>query len=184
VPEGIVDQVGEHLRQPVAIAGNARQRPRHVDRQPDALLARLDRQALGYHAQHIAQLDGMAQHVKLTGLDACDVEQALDHAVQAARLVVDHQGGMLGRLGIGGNALGDGLRKALDAGQRRAQIVRDVRHEIALGLLRGGDARGHLVERFGQRADLLRAADRHPLVEVALGDALRRHAHLLERARH
>ena len=78
-----------------------------------------------------------------------------------------------------------------DRGQRSAQLVGDVRDELALHpgqvlqlaqlLLEAG---GHLVERVGQRGQVVGAADLHALVQVAGGQAQRAVRGLPDRGDH
>jgi len=100
--------------------------------------------------------------------------------MQPPRFVVDDLRGALSRFGVRRDAISNRLREALDARQRRAQIMRDVRQKIALGLLRRGDLGRHVVERVRQRADLGRAANRCALRIIAARDAPCRPADLLQ----
>ena len=59
------------------------------------------------------------------------------------------------------------------AGERRAQLVRRVRHELALAAQRARQPAGHVVERGGHLALLGRALDARARVEIAAGDAPR-----------
>ena len=62
------------------------------------------------------------------------------------------------------------LEAQLQAGQRRAQLVRGVGDEVLLAANQAREPVGHLVERVGERALLGRPLDRRADVEVAAGD--------------
>ena len=67
------------------------------------------------------------------------------------------------RRGIGvGDAVDDVLQQRLQRGDRRAQLVRDVRDQLAPRAVGGGQVGGHRVERAGQLADLVAARSRAP----------------------
>ena len=78
-----------------------------------------------------------------------------------------------------------------DRGQRGTQLVRHVGHELPLHLgqflqlaqllLQAGR---HVVERAGQRGQVVGAADRHPLLELAVGQPLGRLGRLPDRHHH
>ena len=81
------------------------------------------------------------------------------------------------------------IDEAANRGQRRAQLVRGVRDELAHALLRGGlraeralDARDHLVKGVGEMADLVAAVGQaDALGEIAARDTLRGRGHPRER---
>jgi len=56
----------------------------------------------------------------------------------------------------------DRLRESVDGGERRSELVRDVREERLLAGPCALDLPGHLVERAAELFDLGRSAHRHP----------------------
>ncbi len=73
------------------------------------------------------------------------------------------------------------LQSQPQAGQRRAQLMRRIGDELALGAERTCEPVGHLVERGGDLALLARATDRGALVQLARGDAPRRDGQAAQR---
>ena len=72
-------------------------------------------------------------------------------------------------------AVADRIDVTVDRGQRRAQLVGDRHQELALSLLRRGEAGGHVSEPLGQLADLVLAVrGRHDDGVVARGDLVGR----------
>ena len=183
---GIVDEVVDHLGDPVAVRADQ-----------DVLLRqlRIDVQAFLRCAALEAQerLQDQLRQIKDRALGRVgrpvahlrDVQHLAHEAGEALGLVADRAEIFLLLL-LGDRAVEDAVGKAGDRRHRRAQLVGDVGDEFAsarLGLLQRG---GHLVERFDQRAHLvggildLLYAHR----EIAAGEFARGRRHLIERAGH
>ena len=96
-------------------------------------------------------------------VDPRQLEQVVDERGQRRDLLV--QGGeVVVRLG---EPVVDRLEHRLHVRERRAQVVARPRDELAARLEQPLQARGHLVERLGERAVLARPRLGHPLREVA-----------------
>ena len=86
------------------------------------------------------------------------------------------------RLGIGvGDAVDEVLEHGLQRGDRRAQLVTDVGDEVAAQPVGLGELGRHLVERTGERADLVVRRRRDALREVAARHRFGRGDHLAQR---
>ena len=100
------------------------------------------------------------------GLDArgpCEVQQVVDETGQTVDL--DRCLGGVGRRVSAG--LLDRLQAQTKPGERRAELVRGVRHEVALGGHVCADRPRHLVERPGERRHLARPGGIRPRAEVS-----------------
>lgn len=180
VAQGVRQQVVQHLPDPNGIGPDRRQivRQRDGERHPlgrrqfleegrNALDDRPDR-----HRPEIqAQLAGLGQR---------QLAQISDQAVQDERFVVEGRDlGLLQRVDI----VQDRAQVALDHAKRRAQLVGDVGHQPAAGLLGLREIGGHGVERSGQVRYLRRPRDRRTLLQVALGNLARRCRQPAQRSR-
>ena len=85
----------------------------------------------------------------------------------------------IGRL----DAVGEVLQQRLERADRRAQLVRDVRHELPPLAVDVGELRRHRVERAGELADLVARRRPHAHVVVAARHGARRGRHLAQRRR-
>ena len=89
-PRGVVEQVAEHLRQPLRIAVARSSAGRELDAQP--LLLGVDRMAAGIDrlGEDGAELERAALQAELAGADARAVEQVVDQARHVRGLALDH----------------------------------------------------------------------------------------------
>ena len=89
------------------------------------------------------QVDDLLAHLEPAGVDAADVEQLGDQPGDAVGVGVDRLEHELLLLVVEAVPLGEqGRGEALDAGQRRAQLVRDGRDEVGAAALDAARARG------------------------------------------
>ena len=176
----VVDGVGEQVAQDALDAAR-------VDLGED-LVAEVEQQrgaggldevphGLGRPPHDRADVDLLEAQLGHPGVEAADLQQVGEQRLEAVELGDQqlrrarrgHLGGVdLGVQDLGGHAHG---------GQRRAQLVADVGGEPALQrpeLLELADlrldARRHLVVRLREPGHLVVAVDRHPFVEVAVGE--------------
>ena len=133
-------------------------------------------------AGEVGQVDALAAQFDLSGFEAGEVEEGVGYPVHPAGLFVDGGGGALLDVRRGSGAVDEGLREALDGRERRAQVVRDVGDEVALGLLAGLDVVGHIVEGFGESLDFFRSGDGRAGVQVAVGQSFCRLGDFAQRA--
>jgi hypothetical protein len=146
VPQRVVEQVGQHLVQPLGVG---------VDDQ-----ARLD---VGDHplrgpggARDVvdegSEVEALAVQRHLAGLQPRQVQQGAHQPGEPAGL---RQRG-LERLRVGlRDAVGEVLQQRLQGGERRAQLVADVGHQVATLLVDPGEVGRHGVEGPGQLAHLV-----------------------------
>ena len=123
----------------------------------------------------LGEVDLLAVTLALAG--AAEHEQVVDRVRHAVELPEPRL-----EVAIGGRRVGARLLDPQpQAGERRAQLVRRVGHELGLRPQRAGEPLGHDVERAGERALLAAALDRRPRVDVAGGDLIGRRAEPLDR---
>ena len=109
------------------------------------------------------------------------IQHVLDQTGQAARLLADQLQIMVLHVGRDG-AVQHAVHKALDGGHGGAQLVGDVAHELAPGVVVGLDVVGHAVEGAGQVGHFPFAFHAfHTHGQVAAAKALGRVGHLLQR---
>ncbi len=156
-------QVAQHLHQAVMVDRGLHPfgARRQVEAQRHAGLARLALHRLGRVPQHRRQRLHAAPVFHLTRLDLLDVEQIVHHPHQAvAALAGDVQ--QLGhvRRQFAGHAGVEQRQRGVDRGERRAQLVRDGGHELALHAL---DllALGDVVQEDAEEGVLALARQRH-----------------------
>ena len=103
------------------------------------------------------------------GIEAGEVEQVLDEALEPPGLAADDGGG---RMRVVGGPVEHGLGVAADRGERGAQLVGDRHQELALLVAGPGEIAAHRVDRLGQLGELgiLAGPDLHARVQVAGGD--------------
>ena len=182
--EGVVEQIEEHLLEPLGVAG-------------DKGYLRVGRGVVYLHA-------GLPH--KLAVGEKCvfklrrDVDK-LDTEVEAAVLytrkfkkLLYHSGEALGLLGddvyapervaLDRGVIGDGLCPAGDGGERGAKLVRDLRDEVRSRLLGHGDLDGHVVYLVGETAYLIVGSLFYLRAVAPGGYALRRGGKLVYRVGH
>ena len=127
------------------------------------------------HLGHVERLGGRALAA------AREREQLGEQAGEPLGLVL--RGGELALdLGVAALQRG-GLEAQPQAGERGAQLVRRVRHELALAAQRARHPVGHVVEGGGHLPLLGGALDARARVEIAVGDAARRSRKAAQRLR-
>jgi hypothetical protein len=136
---------------------------------------------VGAAARDVAHVRGLGIQRGDVGVVPADLQQVREQYLEPFGLALQE----LGRTGGGGvelfPRLVEDLRGHPDCRHRRAQLVRHVRDELPLRpgqLLQFAQlllqAVRHVVEGRGQRTEVVRAADRHPLLKPSRGQALRR----------
>jgi hypothetical protein len=178
VPDGVGEQVGQHLVDAVRIAGHEQLA---VDLGHDADL-RVDRGDLGRGVGHdLADLELLPVDPDGAGLELSQLQQLVDQPTQPLG-ALEH-----GRDGLAVqhlDAVGQVLKPGPQRRDRRAQLVADVGQQLApltLDLVQPG---GHGVERPGQAADLVLAGGPDPLAVVTAGHGLGGGHHLAQRGDH
>ena len=124
------------------------------------------------------EVDRLAAHGELGAVHAGQVEQVTDEPLQPARLEADDARRLIGAE----RAVGEALGVAADRCQRRLQLVAHREQEVALGLARGGQLLGHLVERHRERCELARAAGGQRLMPLVGCESARGVGHPPDRA--
>lgn len=104
----------------------------------------------------IGRIELVEARLQGAGPDAGDVEQALDAAVEAGRLGADRSGQVVqARLGRDRRGRGEDAGRAEDAGDRRAQLMRDgLDQDVAQGI--AALAQLPFLQRAGQAETLQR----------------------------
>ena len=168
VREGVVDQVRDETLDQARIAGHRRrcEDGAQVDRAAPCLGLTGEQDLLGQ--------DRQIERVALgeTRLPAGEREECLDQAFLlrpgCEHPLVRGPEGLHGRVGVRQRQLDEGPLH----GERRAQLVRGVRHELTLGLDELLQPREQRVEGVAEFLELVvRAAQCQPLVQVGGGDA-------------
>ena len=175
---GMVPGIVQEVAQDPVEAARIRVHDQRSRRERDGGLGQARRHGAGHHA---AEVHGLGGEQLGAGVEPGDLHEVVHERPQAAHVgdqelrrtagLRRHAAEIL--LEQGG--LGDERR------QRRPQLVRDVRHEPPVLLLRGLETRdrrlervGHPVELRGPPAHLVAAPLRDPGGQVAAGDATRR----------
>ena len=129
VLDGVVEQVREHLTQPLAVAADERERPVDVRADPHLVLT-----ALGSGRRlldELADVDVRERVAEAARLDPRRVEDVGDELGEPLRLVLDQPEERLALLGRElAPALVQRPRRADDRGHRAPQLVRDERDEV------------------------------------------------------
>src|SRR5580692_7851729 len=130
VPERILNKVDQDLVDLVSVQPGFRQLTGHLEPEPVLGLAAGD-PAGDDLAYPLRDVDQLAVHFHPPGLDPGYVEQLGDQPGDPVRVGVDRlQHDALLVVGEPAPLVEQRGREALDAGQRRAQLVRDGRHEL------------------------------------------------------
>ena len=137
-----------------------------VDFQFDAFFLGDDHEPLSDRVRQLTEIDRGGFHREPPGLQTRQIGQFEHHAVEALGFLVDDARRLAGIA----DAVHDRLRVALNRGQRRLEVVRDVGEKILLRALLGADFVAHAVERLRDGAHFFRPADRHGLVVMPVGD--------------
>ena len=129
VPRGVGDEVAEDLHDAPGVCHHAGQTGRQVDHDGVAAAAAEERAARRLH--QLGHLGGRRRHRERAGPDAPRVEQVADQAAHVIGLLDDEAGelaplGRIERLGL----LQQRHRRALDGGQRPAQLVAHQAQEL------------------------------------------------------
>ena len=180
-PEGVVEQVVEHLVEPLPVGPERREASAHI-------VDHLDRPFRPGHADlgddlvdQLPEGDRLELEGDVAGLEAGQVEQLVHEAGQALALREHHRQHP-------GVRLLDPVQQVLEMGlqrrDRRLQLVRDVAHELPPACLDSLELGGHPVEGARELAHLVPGAGRHPVAVVPLRHPPGGRRHLPERRRH
>ena len=114
--------------------------------------ARRRADALDAGRDDLVWIERVNGQLRLAGLDHRQVEQLVDELGEVIDLALDLHREVAHRGGVVDRARGQRLGQQLDRGQRRAELVADVRHEVAAHAL-DAPQRGDVVEREDQPPD-------------------------------
>ena len=178
VPVGVVEQVGEHLRETGGV-GRDVQVGGHVDDVDGAAPgdAGLRHGAL----DELADVDRGQRERRAAAVDAAEVEQVADERAEA--LGLGQRGAQHGVVGTH-DAVDEVLEQGLLGGERRAQLVGDRGDELAALLVGAGEVGRHGVEGVGEHPHLVGGRRRDPPGVVAGRHPRRRGGHLAQRGGH
>ena len=183
----ILEQIGEHLHEAVGVGGHRRQPGRRRHRQLNAAALQLPLQLVHRPRPGLGGVHRHHAQGHLPGVQARQVEQILDQAVEAQG-VVEHHAHVAALLVGADDALLHQLEVAAQGGERGAELVGDAGHQLAAGalqlLLLAQGAR-HLVDRLVEDLhhlpELARRLALDPAAEVAAADAAGNLGHRLQR---
>src|SRR5215207_2924345 len=149
VLDGVVDQVEQHLAEPLLVARDERRRGRRDGLDRNAFFPCETRFDLRHDVAHQAvRVELLIRQPQAAGVDLVREEDVADDPRQPFRLLCDQleQPGavLLAEAQIGPQ---ERAGAAVDRGERRAQLVRDRRDEIALELVEGA-VLGQVAERI------------------------------------
>lgn len=130
-----------------------------------------------FRAEHHAgdalpDIIGSGVYFILPGLQLGDVQHVLDETRQAAHLLRDNAQVVVLVFGRDG-AVQHAVDKALDGGHGRAQLVSDIAHEAAAGLVDFFQAAGHGVKGLGQLGQLIVALHGHAGGKISAAELFR-----------
>ena len=157
---GVVDQVGDHLRQPGVVAEHqigvaALRRIDHLELHSDAVLARRPVLHVDHRGQQLDHVDRLGVLPLKLGVEPARVGNVADQPVEPAHVVLDDAEQPLARL------LCLGKRQRLDGGAQRGQRVLELMGDVGGEALDRFDPRveraRHVAQRPGQMADFVRA---------------------------
>ncbi len=131
---GVIQQIEQHLRQTVAIS--QRERRCGIDS-----IAQLNLRLLAFRCDYrqrlrdqIVQVQRLDFQAHTPGLQRCHILHIADQPAQALHLASNQLGCLVARARLRDYIVGDGLAIALDRGQRRHQVMGDIRSHIAAQL--------------------------------------------------
>ena len=157
--QGVVDQDAHDARHGAGIAAAPARPGRRRDLELDVGLGGAQLELGGHRAAQLAELDGLVaqRHV---GVEPAEVEQLAGQPRQAPQLALGAlhlaPGVLLVEPAVA-QVLLEQLDRALQRGQRRAQLVRGGRHERAPRRLLAAQLALHRGQRPGEVADLVEA---------------------------
>ena len=175
--ERVVEQIGDHLQQAVAVAQHHR-RPQVLG-QLDSLGQERRAVPVGGAGGDVRQVHRLVLDTQVLALQLIETAQRTEQAPEPLDFLADHAQVLGGRRQ---DAVLERLHPRLDRRQRSAQLVREVTGHVAAPLLVAREAVGHGVERGRQRRDLIVAARRNAYVQVAGRDVAGRVGELLQGA--
>ncbi len=118
VLESVVDEVGDDLRQAIGVGSDTCGRRGDVEQHPD--ISGFGTEALAARFDQLIEVDVSGGQGELPGIEASQIEQVPDEPIEAPGLREDDRPGSGG---VARGAIGERLGIALDAGERRAQVV-------------------------------------------------------------
>src|SRR6266516_5740087 len=130
VAQRIVEQIGEDLAGGVGVGSDGLRRGADVEGELDPVRLRATGEGRPCLAGDGTDVDPLRCRAPASGLDARQVEQLFHQPLHAVRIVENDAGELLG-LGSRRRLVGERFGVAGDRGQRRLQLVRHVRHEVA-----------------------------------------------------
>ena len=130
--------------------------------------------------QRVPHVEGAGLHLVLAAFELCDVQHVLHEPRQTPGLL-RNDGQVMLVLALGDRVVQHAVNKALDAGHRRAQLMRNVAHELAARVVDGLQPRRHVVEGCGKPGQLFAAVHRRAGGKVPAAQLARRRADLLDR---
>lgn len=175
VPDGVVDEVREHLMETLGI-GRDHKALRTIDN--DYGRGRAEESLLNDRVDDADKLHWLEMQRDGSGFQARQVEQLLDESTQPVGLA-QHCGQGLGL--VLDHVVHEVLEVALDHGDGSPQLVADVRDQIPALLLQAGNMAGHLVERPTELADFVGTGRGDALFELSSGHRVRGSGHLSQR---
>ncbi len=172
VLDGVIQDIAESLLQPVEVPV-ARREQLGKDFHLHFLLFRLHLEDLPAVLQQLVDIDLFLLHLELAGLHPGELQQLINLAFHAVRLVADNGRRPLpGRI-IAGGAVQQRLGETVNRGQGAFQLVRDVRHVVTQAGLRVLYLDRHFIEAGSKLPDFSRTGQRYLLVVVSFGHFFR-----------
>ena len=150
----VLHEVGDDLRQPLRVE-RGRDRRTRLDIEGDPDVGRRGPERLDRVLHHRVGVDRRRVQRELVGVEAGEVEEVGDEALEPARFRRDHVGGADARVPTLDRAVGDRLGVPADRGERRAQVVRHAQQEGSLVAARHVEVVGHRVDGEGEAGELV-----------------------------
>ncbi len=151
--ERVAEQVGHHLVHPPLIDDDRRLGQLAVERDRGGLEPAA--QAVGRRQRDVGQIARLARQMQHGRVRRRHRLQVVDHAGQPQHLIAERPQFLRGGLG---DAVEQGLVSRLEDRHRRAELVRDARHQVPADLVLAVERVGHLIERGGEFAQFARPA--------------------------